>query len=171
MREIDAETAAAYLRETGRVPAGRAVAVRALGWGISNVVLRVEVEGRPTLVLKQARERLRTRAHWVSRLDRIWTERAALELLAGLLPRGTVPEVVFADRDNYLIAMTCAPDDAVVWKERLLAGDADPAVAERAGEVLGTIHAETAGHPGLEGLLSETAAFDELRIDPFYQAV
>src|SRR4051794_39973617 len=137
MREVTPETAADYLRDTGRVPAGRAVAVRGLGWGVSNVVLRVEGEGEATIVLKQSRERLRTKALWVSRLDRIWTERAALELLAGVLPAGTVPEVLFADRENYLFAMTCAPEDSTVWKERLLAGEADPAVARRAGEVLG----------------------------------
>src|SRR3954469_13822583 len=113
MREVTHETAADYLRETGRVSSDEAVVVRALGWGVSNVVLRVEVEGRPPFVLKQARERLRTAAHWVSRLERIWTEHAALECLAPLLPRGTVPEILFADRENYLFAMTAAPDDAI----------------------------------------------------------
>jgi hypothetical protein len=46
MLEIHPENAADYLRQTGRVPAGRAIDVRALGWGVSNVVLRVEVEGQ-----------------------------------------------------------------------------------------------------------------------------
>src|SRR5271165_4258596 len=126
MHEVTSETAAEYLRAMGHVPAGAAIAVRALGWGVSNVVLRVDVEGQPPMVLKQARERLRTQALWVSRLDRIWTEHAALQCLAPLLPKGTVPEVLFADRENYLFAMTCAPDDAVVWKEQLLGGTAEP---------------------------------------------
>src|SRR5947209_7318038 len=157
MREVTPETAADYLREVGRVPASGAVAVRALGWGVSNVVLRVEVEGRSPFVLKQARERLRTRAHWVSRLDRIWTEQAALECLAPLLPRGAVPEVLFADRENYLFAMTCAPDDAVVWKERLLGGVVEPDVAREAGSLLGAIHAATLDHPALStGPLADT---------------
>jgi 5-methylthioribose kinase len=172
MREVTPETAADYLREAGRVPASGAVAVRALGWGVSNVVLRVEVEGRSPFVLKQARERLRTRAHWVSRLDRIWTEQAALECLAPLLPRGAVPEVVFADRENYLFAMTCAPDDAVVWKERLLGGVAEPDVARDAGALLGAIHAATLDHPALsDGPLADTVVFDQLRIDPFYRTI
>jgi 5-methylthioribose kinase len=174
MREVTPENAADYLRETGRVPAGRDVAARALGWGVSNVVIRVDVEGQAPLVLKQAREQLRTKALWVSRLDRIWTERAALELLAGLLPRGTVPEVVFADEPDYLLAMTCAPDDADVWKRKLLAGPPDAGdyeTARRAGEILGTIHAETADHPALAGRLADTQVFDELRIDPFYRTV
>jgi 5-methylthioribose kinase len=172
MREVTPETAANYLRETGRVPSGRAVNVRALGWGVSNVVMRADIAGEPPIVLKQARERLRTRALWVSRLERIWTERAALDLLAEILPPGTVPKVVFADPENYLFAMTCAPDDSTVWKERLLAGETDLAVADQAGEILGMIHAGTIGHPALESnLLADTAVFDELRIEPFYRAI
>jgi 5-methylthioribose kinase len=181
MREVTPETAAEYLRETGRVARDEAVAVRALGWGVSNVVLRVEVEGGPPFVLKQARERLRTRAHWVSRLDRIWTEHAALVCLASLLPAGTVPQILFDDRDNYLFAMTSAPDDAVVWKEQLLAltteRDAARAalavnVAREAGALLGMIHASTLDHPALTaGPLADTVVFDQLRIDPFYRTI
>jgi 5-methylthioribose kinase len=172
MREVTPDNAADYLRRAGRVPEDAAVGVRALGWGVSNVVLRVEAEGMPPFVLKQARERLRTRAHWVSRLERIWSERAALECLAPLLPPGAVPRVLFEDRDNYLFAMTCAPDDAVVWKEQLLAGDFNPGVARDAGALLAAIHRETFGHPALDdGPLADPTAFDELRVDPFYRAV
>jgi 5-methylthioribose kinase len=172
MREVAPETAADYLREAGRVPAGAAVDVRALGWGVSNIVLRVEVEGWPPFVLKQARERLRTRAHWVSRLERIWGEHAALECLAPLLPRGAVPEVLFDDRDNYLFAMTCAPDDSVVWKERLLAGVFEPEVARDAAALLAEIHRATFDHPALaDGPLADLTAFDQLRIDPFYRTI
>jgi 5-methylthioribose kinase len=171
MREVTPETAVEYLRETGRVPPRRAVDVRALGWGVSNIVMRVDVEGEPPFVIKQARERLRTKRLWISRLERIWTEKAALELLFELVPDGVVPKVLFADTDNYLFAMTCAPDDSVVWKERLLAGEADPEIARKAGEVLGTIHRETCGHPALTGNLADLAVFDELRIEPFYRSI
>jgi 5-methylthioribose kinase len=171
MLELTPENTVDYLRASGRVPAGRAVEVRALGGGVSNVVLRVDVAGEPPFVLKQARERLRVQMHWVSRLERIWTERAAMELLGTVLPDGTVPRVLFSDEANYLFAMSCAPADAVVWKERLLAGEADVAVARRAGEILGTIHTATRGHPALEGVLADTEVFDQLRIDPFYRTV
>ena len=171
MFEITPENAPEYLRETRRVPAGRTVEVRALGWGVSNVVLRVDVEGAPSFVLKQARERLRVKAYWVSRLDRIWTEREALMLLDSVLPEGTVPRVLFSDEENYLFAMTCAPDDSAVWKEQLLAGKIDPSVGRQAGAILATIHRTTRDHPALGGGLADMTAFDELRIDPFYREI
>ena len=47
MRELTSENAARYLRETGRVPEGASITVRELSGGVSNVVLRVDVTGRP----------------------------------------------------------------------------------------------------------------------------
>jgi 5-methylthioribose kinase len=139
---------------------------------VSNVVLRVEVEGEPPFVVKQARERLRVEMLWVSRLDRIWHETAALELLGALLPPGAVPRVLFEQRDDFLFAMEQAPPGAVPWKQQLLDGRADPEVARRAGLILGAMHAATAGHPALaEPPLVETDLFDSLRIDPYYRTV
>lgn len=167
MHEINPENTAAYLRETGRAPADAPIIVEALGWGVSNIVLRVVVAGHEPIVLKQSREQLRTRMHWVSRLDRIWTETAALRYLATGLPAGAVPLVLWEDRENYLFAMSCALDDAVVWKESLLAGRADSEVAQRAGEILGAMHARPMSDDW--GLLADTTVFDQLRLDPFYR--
>src|SRR6476661_3400237 len=102
MREIDSESAADYLRDSGRVPRGAAIGVRELTGGVSNIVLRVDVPGQPPVVLKQCRERLRVAMDWRARLDRIWTESATLEVLRAILPEGVVPRVLFEDRPNYL---------------------------------------------------------------------
>jgi 5-methylthioribose kinase len=171
MREIDAETAADYLRETGRVPEGSEVRVRELSGGVSNIVLRVDVPGQPPLVVKQCRERLRVAMEWRAPLDRIWTESAALGVLQDILPEATVPRVLFEDRPNYLFAMTCAPDDAVTWKSLLMEGRVDPEIATRLGMILGTIHADGSTHPALRGTLADTSLFEELRVDPYYRTV
>lgn len=171
MHEIDAGNAANYLRRTGRVPDGAGVVVQALSGGVSNVVLRVEIEGRPSLVLKQSRERLRTRTEWTSRLDRIWTEKVALVALARILPRGSVPHVLFEDRENYLFAMSAAPAESTVWKAELLSGVVRPEVARAAGETLGIVHASAVGRPQLLDGLEDTSVFDELRVDPFYRTI
>jgi hypothetical protein len=51
-RELAWENAAAYLHETGRVPVGQSIRVRELSGGVSNVVLRVDLEDRPCFVIK-----------------------------------------------------------------------------------------------------------------------
>ena len=169
MREIDAESAADYLRDSERVPEGAEVRVRELAGGVSNIVLRVDVPGQPPFVIKQCRERLRVAMEWHARLDRIWTESATLGVLRSILPGGTVPHVLFEDRPNYLFAMTCAPDDAVTWKTHLMAGQFDPDIAARLGTILGTIHAQARKHPALRGTLADTSLFEELRVDPYYR--
>lgn len=169
MREIDAETAADYLRQAGRVPEGAGVRVRELSGGVSNIVLRVDIEGHPPFVIKQCRERLRVAMEWLAPLDRIWTESATLGVLREILPDDTVPRVLFEDRPNYLFAMSCAPDNSVTWKSLLMDGQVDPMIAGRLGTLLGTIHAEGAKHPALHGTLADTSLFDQLRVDPYYR--
>jgi 5-methylthioribose kinase len=171
MKELTRENTADYLRETGRVPAHSVVQVHELAGGVSNVVLRVDVAGQPPSVIKQCRERLRVAMEWRARLDRIWAERAALGVLADLLPAETVPAVHFEDRPNFLFAMTCAPDDSVTWKSQLMSGQADPAIAARLGTILATIHADGRRHPALRETLADTSLFDELRVDPYYRTI
>jgi 5-methylthioribose kinase len=171
MREIDAECAADYLRENGHVHEGGDVRVRELSGGVSNIVLRVDVSGRPPFVIKQCRERLRVAMEWLAPLDRIWTESATLGVLGGILPEGNVPRVLFEDRPNYLFAMTCAPDDAVTWKSMLMEGRTDPEIAAALGTILGAIHAEGPTHPDLRGRLADTSLFEQLRVDPYYRTV
>jgi 5-methylthioribose kinase len=171
MHELTALNTADYLRESGRVPPKAEVRVRELTGGVSNVVLRVDVSGRPPFVIKQCRERLRVAMEWHARLERIWAEQAALELLSAILPDGTVPLIQFEDRPNYLFAMTCAPDDAVTWKSLLMAGEVSPEIAARLGFILAEIHDKTLGQPALAGVLSDISLFDELRVDPYYRTI
>ena len=169
MRQIDASNAADALCAGGFVPADREIRVRELTGGVSNLVLRVEVAGEPPLVVKQCRERLRVAMEWTAPLERIWVEQEALEVLAELLPVGGVPRVLFEDRENYLFGMSCAADDAVTWKTRLMAGDVDPLIAMRAGEWLGLIHDRAREHPALDDGLADGSLFEQLRIEPYYR--
>jgi 5-methylthioribose kinase len=169
MLELTADNAADYLRAQGWIGPGPA-RVEPLGWGVSNIVLRVET---PTemFVLKQSRPQLRTRDAWFSDLDRVYREQEVMEALHPLLPELTVPRVLHANRANYVFAMSHAPAGSRVWKESLLAGEVDLAVAERAGTVLGRIHEVTAANPALVERFRDHAVFVQLRVDPFYRRI
>src|SRR2546428_8078618 len=133
MVELTADNVLTNLRERGWLEAGPA-SVELLGGGVSNAVLRVQSAGQ-TFVLKQSWPQLRTRDAWFSDLERVYREQDVMELLHPLLP-DNVPRVLFSDRPNFVFAMSHAPDEARVWKEALLAGQAAPAVADQAGRLL-----------------------------------
>lgn len=179
MYELSAANAAEYLRDRHGIVATR---VEALSGGVSNVVLRVET-GDERFVLKQSRPQLRTRDAWFSDLERIYREQEVMQALAERLPPLTVPRVLFADRENYVFAMSHAPltpkpspqggegSVATVWKQSLLAGQIDPAMGEQTGRVLGMMHEASARDPGTFGAFRERTAFVQLRVDPFYRRI
>jgi 5-methylthioribose kinase len=169
MRELTTDNALAYLTEKGWIGPGPA-RIELLGGGVSNVVLRVE-SAQQTFILKQSRPQLRTRDAWFSDLERVYREQEVMRVLEPLLPPLTVPKVLFGDRDNYVFAMTQAPAEARSWKDLLLQGDTDTAVAERVGAVLGRMHDATGRRPHLVEGFGDARVFDQLRIDPFYRRV
>ena len=168
MIELTAENALAYLRERGWISADAAT-VEPLSGGVSNQVLRVSAPGR-LFVLKQSRPQLRTRDAWFSDLERIWRECDVMKALGPLLP-GTVPEVLFVDRENYAYAMSHAPLHASTWKTDLLAGKIDIAIGERAGRVLALIHEVSAHNADFAVNFSDHTVYRQLRIDPFYERI
>lgn len=165
MLELTPDNALDYLREHGRLGPEPA-RVEPLGWGVSNLVLRVETAtGR--FVLKQSRPQLRTRDAWFSDLDRVYREQEVMQMLHPLLG-DVVPEVLFVDRDNFVFAMSHAPLEARVWKESLLAGEVDLALGQQTGHVLGKMHEATARTPALVEPFRDHKVFVQLRADPFY---
>ena len=160
-----------YLRSAGRMEAGAKVRVETLAGGVSNVVLRVDSEIREPFVIKQAREQLRTEAPWFSRLDRIWRETAAMEVIRPLLPGGAVPRILFEDRENYLFCMEAVDPRHTVWKKELLAGRIRPEVARRLAAYLAAIHGGTHASPSIAREFDDRQIFVELRVDPFYRHI
>ena len=73
------------------------------------MVLRVETPQR-WFVLKQSRPQLRTRDAWFSDLERVYRKEEVMRVLEPLLPPLTVPRVLFSDRENYVFAMSHAPN-------------------------------------------------------------
>lgn len=162
---LNAESAVGYL--IGRGFDVRDARAAELSGGVSNVVILVE-HNAGRLVLKQALPQLRVQQEWFSDIRRIFTESAGLRALHPLLPAGAIPQVLFEDRENYLFAMTAADPAALPWKSQLLAGDCDPRVAEGAASILGTIIRRSWQSPVLASAFADIAAFEELRLDPYY---
>src|SRR5262249_52891886 len=169
MWHLTVDNAVSYLRERGWLSDEPACAEELSG-GVSNLVLRV-VQGDRRLVVKQSRPQLRTRDDWFSDVERIYREEDVQRLLAPLLPEGVVPRVLFADRERFVFGMDHAPEPSRSWKQMLLQGEVDPALGERAGRILGTIHEVTARRRESLAPLLERTAFDQLRVEPFYRRV
>lgn len=195
MRLVDADSAAAYLRETGRLEPDETVRVSELTGGVSNVVLLVQrPANRPDFVVKQAREQLRVAQPWFCSVERIWREVQVLRICERVLRgdgphaeaadaatdadagqnvvtiRATTPHLLFTDDRNYLFAMSAAPPHQV-WKQHLLAGHADAAIAQASGDLLGQLHANTWCDQRIARDLGDRTFFEDLRIEPYYRHV
>jgi len=161
--ELDGPGAREYLAaKEGCAP--EALSVTALGGGVSNHVLLVESPKR-RCVVKQSLGKLRVEQDWFARRDRIWREAEALRCLEPLLPPGSVPSLLYEDRDNYVMAMSAAPGDHS-WKAVLMAGEATEAQARTIGSMHRAMLAGGAGNP----LFMDLEVFDQLRLDPYYRS-
>lgn len=169
MWELTAENAVDYLRTHGHWPRTAAATAMPLAWGVSNLVLRIDGPTHPSMVLKQSQPQLRTKIEWRSRCERIYREADILNALAPLLPRGAVPQVIFQDRERYVLGLEAIRADHTVWKAALLRGEIELSVGSTLGDYLGTIHRDTAGRDDLLPDSADWSLFDELRIDPFYR--
>ncbi len=169
MIELNVETVVPYLKQRGHLGAGESATAQELGWGVSNIVLRINRAIGPDWVLKQSRPQLRTDVPWFSRIDRIHREADVMRVLAGILPAGVVPEILCEDRDNYWFAMQAVDAGHQVWKQMLLGGQPDADIASRLGSYLAMIHSKTAEHPELTESFVDRSVFEELRVAPFYR--
>jgi 5-methylthioribose kinase len=164
--DLHTSNAAEYLSSRGIT--GDAPRITELGGGVSNTVLLVET-GQRRFVMKQALGKLRVEADWFSDRDRAFRESAAMRWLAPHLPPGSVPEVLFEDRENCLFAMSAAPHQAETWKAMLMRGEANAAVAEAIARVLAAMVSASWCDGEAEHLFGDQTVFDQLRLDPYYR--
>jgi 5-methylthioribose kinase len=165
--ELSARNACEYLRQRGFD--ARECAVSELGGGVSNTVLLVEAP-RHRFVLKQSLAKLRVEQDWFSDRGRIFRESAAINALAPHLSPGGAPEILFEDRENYLFAMSAAPQGAETWKAQLLAGNLWEETAAQVGRMLGSIARATWRDRASAACFGDQTVFDQLRLDPYYRS-
>jgi len=181
-----------YLRQSGRLPTGE-VMVKSLTGGVASTVLMIfEVEagdfigtdlrspaqikrGIPDLrsragrcyVLKQPEAQFRTAAEWKVDTDRLWVERDCMQLLNDILPAGSLPQPLWWDEANNILAMTAAPSDAIIWKKLLLDGICPRQAAEEAGLILAMLHTSTTQRPELLSRYGNPRLFIQQRVDAY----
>jgi aminoglycoside phosphotransferase (APT) family kinase protein len=164
---IDATQLPAYLRGLGVAPADGEVRARSLGGGISNVVLLAEWDGGG-VVVKQPLAELAVDDVWEFDRDRVFIERDCMAVLGERLP-GATPAVVFSDDERFVFGMTVAPSGGAIWKQEHDAGIADPARTELAAELLGRLHAVTAGDEALATRFHASWPLIQGRVDPYHR--
>ncbi len=165
--ELSAANAADYLKGRGIELA--APRISELGGGVSNTVLLVE-SGAGRFVLKQALGKLRVEQEWLADRERIFRESAALRKLSRSLPAGSLPEVLFEDRENVAFVMSAAPASSECWKDLLLRGEVRVETAKQVGGLLARMVNATWRQADWEREFGDQAVFDQLRIDPYYRA-
>jgi len=138
--------------------------------GVSSIVLAVTGNGSggDGLVVKQSRPELAVAEHWAAPRERTITEGRALAL-ASLLAPDWSPALVDLDEETITLTMRHAPAGWTTWKAHLLAGDPRPEVASRLGRRLAAWHAAPATHPDAMAAFDQLAAFEELRVAPYYR--
>lgn len=157
-----------YLRDAGRIGPEDKPRMTALHGGVSNRTVLVEHADGSAWVLKQALPQLRVEVEWFSDLARTQREAAGLRWLSRMLP-GAVPDFIFEDPDEHLLAMSAVPQPQVNWKEHLLAGGLEERHVADFARLLARIH-----RLGDEHLAEVAVTFanrnslESLRLEPYY---
>lgn len=195
MLELSEQNVVDYLRRTGRA-SDKEVLAQSLSGGVANIVLKIfdtgagekigsdvrtpgqiklgKPDNRPhaglCYVIKQPLPKFKTQAEWLVDIDRVLIERDCMLLLNEILPRGSAPEVLWFDEAENVLAISCAPADAVIWKKSLLDGSVSLDAAQHAGMLLAMMHSHTLHDGKVRKRFGDPRLFMQQRIDAYLHA-
>lgn len=135
--------------------------------GVSSEIYLVE-EGSRRFVVKRALEKLKVEADWFADTARNDAEQAYIRYVGSFRP-DAMPAIIGSDSSASLFAMEYL-DGFSNWKDALLSGQCDVHLADKAGRLLGEIHARSWGDPEVLRVFDSIPNFDQLRIDPYLRA-
>ncbi len=158
-----------YLRVSRRIEPGELPQCHLLAGGVSCRTVLVARANGQKWVLKQALEKLRVEDDWFSSPNRILREAAGMDALWRITPPGSIPRLLFTDREKYLLAMECVPEPHENWKTVLLSGRVEPNHYEQFANLLVAIHRGGAAREFQEAF-EDRSFFESLRIEPYYLA-
>ncbi len=155
-----------YLRATNRLGFSETPLFRILKGGVSNRTVHVERSTGEQWVIKQALAKLRVQVEWLSSPERIGRESLGMQWLARLLPPGSVPQLVFEDPSEHLLAMTAVPEPHRNWKSMLLNRELGASHVMQFADLLSAIH--SAQSTETAAAFGDTSFFESLRLEPYY---
>lgn len=137
----------------------------ALAGGVSSGIYRVDLASG-SYCIKQALPQLKVAKLWQVPVERVFAEIAWLRTAQRIVP-GHVPPVLGEDAATASFVMPFLGPEYRNWKGELLAGRVDSDVARTVGDLLGRIHAATAGSPDIAARFANDAHFHALRLEPY----
>ena len=160
----------AFLDRSGLVPLGMASQLTPLTGGVSSDIWRVDVADGRTLCVKRALSKLKVAADWRAPVSRNAFEWAWLQFAEGVLPQA-VPQPLAHDESIGMFAMGYLdPATHPVWKQQLMAGRVDVALAGNVGRVVGQLHQASAHRADLAQAFDTGDNFHALRLEPYLVA-
>ncbi|GCB43971.1 phosphotransferase family protein [Streptomyces sp. NL15-2K] len=148
---------------------GEATRWTPLAGGVSSDLWRVDLPGR-SLCVKRALARLKVAADWQAPVSRNAYEWAWMRFASRHRP-DSVPELLAHDPEAGLFAMAYLPPERYpMWKAQLLHGEVRVATAAAVGELLGNLHAASAGDAALAAEFATDDNFHALRVEPYLLA-
>nr|WP_284505990.1 phosphotransferase [Caballeronia sp. INDeC2] len=135
--------------------------------GVSSNIFRLEI-GDKTYCLKQALPKLKVAKDWIVPVERVYAEIGWLQTAGRIVP-GHVPEVLGVDRVTKSFVMAFLPPAFANWKRVLMDGRVDPAIAAQLGDIMGRIHAATAGNADIAARFANDDTFHAIRLEPYLE--
>ena len=163
----DSDQLLCYLRQSRRIGPSDLPCFTTLKGGVSNRTVWVQHKRQDDWVVKQALEKLRVQVDWFSDPERILREAAGLRWLGEIIP-DYVPQLIFADEKEHILAMSAVPHPHQNWKSLLLQGKTSIPFARTFGDLLARIHNAVFDHEKLSGVFADRKFFEELRLEPYY---
>ncbi|MDX3451215.1 aminoglycoside phosphotransferase family protein [Streptomyces sp. ME02-8801-2C] len=148
---------------------GEAARWTPLAGGVSSDLWRVDLPGR-SLCVKRALAKLKVAADWQAPVSRNAYEWAWMRFASRHRP-DSVPGLLAHDPEAGLFAMAYLPPERYpMWKAQLLDGEVRVETAAAVGELLGSLHAASAGDAALAAEFATDDNFHALRVEPYLLA-
>lgn len=159
---------ATSLRGMGLVQSAAPRIVELTG-GVSSLIVLVE-DGDNKFCAKSALDKLKVEQDWQAPVHRNQAEVAWMRAAAKIAP-DAVPAILGEDAEANIFAMQWLdPESHPVWKQQMMDGHVSVPLARKVGDVLGTLHAATAGDANIAAQFANDEDFDALRLAPYLQA-